>query len=126
MRNFGSTNQIMANAPSNNVSSNESNGQKEPSSFETYFPTVYKAIWGKDHEEELIAKQARLEYFQRAIATAPASEPFLRTEINRLEAEIKALKRKAMLVRLRGIAIVAIPTSISAALVYYLVKKANQ
>ncbi len=91
-------NEVLANAPSDEV---EETTNEEEDGFASYFPTIYNTIWGKDDEEKLIKAQARLEYFQQAIKVAPFLSPFLQTEINRLNAQIKSLKQKVVWAKVR-------------------------
>lgn len=130
MRNFGANEvmtpqEILSSAPNATVNAN-ANAEEGGSAFEQYFPTVYKALWGKDTEEQLIAAETRLQYIMQAIAIAPGTQRFVQTEIDRLEKEIASLKKKAMAAKIRRWMIIGIPSSLTVATIYYLVKRANK
>ena len=131
MLNFGANEvmtpqEILSSAPNSNVNANANVNEEEGSAFEEYFPTVYKAIWGKDTEEQLIAAETRLQYIMQAVAIAPGTQRFVQTEIDRLEKEIASLKKKALAAKIRRWMIVGIPSSLTVATIYYLVKRANK
>ena len=129
MRNFGQTTNTttnVSNVPANaNVNTN-ANVEEEKSTFEEYFPTVYKAIWGKDVEEQLITKETRLQYLLKGVEVAPGTKPYVQTEITRLEREIASLKAKVFAAKVRRVVLIVIPTGIGASMIYYLIKRANK
>lgn len=92
-----SVSDILANAPSTEVEATNT----EEDGFESYIPTIYQTIWGKDDEEKLIKTQARLDYFLAAVGRFPFLAPLLQIEIDRVNAEIKSLKSKALWLKVR-------------------------